>query len=268
MKVSRTPYQECPLCEGKYFSPYLRAPATQHPLWNEKFETEMVWVKCSLCGHVFTEGYFEGESLDVLLEEENVFPHTLEAQRMLCAKMVERATMFDEDHTWLDVGCGSGGLVMTAQEYGFRAEGIDLRESAVKRCNALGLRAFKSTLQEHAQAGPFDVVSLCDVLEHVPFPREMVRDARKALSPGGSLVVSCPNLDTFHMLPPEENPYWWELEHFHNFSRGRLITLLEQEGFEDFRYHVSERYRLGMEIYCEAWRQIPQIAKASLPSKK
>ena len=44
------------------------------------------------------------------------------------------------------------------------------------------------------------------------------------------------------------NPYWGELEHFHNFSRSRLYALLEQFGFEPRLYGVSSRYRVGMEV--------------------
>jgi hypothetical protein len=44
------------------------------------------------------------------------------------------------------------------------------------------------------------------------------------------------------------NPYWGELEHFHNFSRRRLHALLEDSGFAPVHYSVSERYRVCMEI--------------------
>lgn len=260
--ITRTPYEACPLCESKAITSRLRANVTSHPLWTSEFEPEMLWLKCISCGHVFTDGYFEGEALDKLFEKENPYPHSLEVQRMLCAPMVQYVTFPDEDRTWLDVGCGSGALMMTAKEFGFEVEGLDLRDSAVKRCNQLGLRVFKSTLAMHTGEGghTYDVVSLCDVLEHVPFPRQLIKEAREALNPGGVLVVSCPNLDVFGLLPDDENPYWWELEHFHNFSGDRLIMLLEKEGFRDFHYRVSERYRLGMEIYCQA----PPSEKAAL----
>ncbi len=44
------------------------------------------------------------------------------------------------------------------------------------------------------------------------------------------------------------NPYWGELEHFHNFSRKRLYALLEEHGFVPLAYYVSERYRVCMEV--------------------
>ena len=38
------------------------------------------------------------------------------------------------------------------------------------------------------------------------------------------------------------NPYWGELEHFHNFSRDTLHRLLRDTGFRPVHYAVSERF--------------------------
>lgn len=44
------------------------------------------------------------------------------------------------------------------------------------------------------------------------------------------------------------NPYWAEIEHYHNFGRRRLYALLSEMGFEPVRDGISERYRAGMEV--------------------
>jgi protein O-GlcNAc transferase len=44
------------------------------------------------------------------------------------------------------------------------------------------------------------------------------------------------------------NPYWGEIEHYHNFSRARLYTLLEEFAFKPQSYGISERYRACMEV--------------------
>jgi protein O-GlcNAc transferase len=44
------------------------------------------------------------------------------------------------------------------------------------------------------------------------------------------------------------NPYWGEIEHYHNFTRKRLYALLEEHGFQPVNYNVSERYRVCMEV--------------------
>jgi hypothetical protein len=48
------------------------------------------------------------------------------------------------------------------------------------------------------------------------------------------------------------NPYWIEIEHYHNFTRQRLYGILEQAGFKPIHYAISERYRGCMEVLAQA----------------
>lgn len=74
---------------------------------------------------------------------------------------------------------------------------------------------------------------------------------KRLLLPGGILFVSMPNYDcaAWRLLDVNNaNPYWGEIEHFHNFSRSRLCSLMKDMGFEAIQYGVSERYRVCMEV--------------------
>ena len=48
-----------------------------------------------------------------------------------------------------------------------------------------------------------------------------------------------------------QNFYLNTIEHYHNFSRTRLASLLNECGFNVIKYGVSERYRSGMEIVAQ-----------------
>ena len=64
-------------------------------------------------------------------------------------------------------------------------------------------------------------------------------------------ILSTPNMDNMVWLllhPNRVNPYWGEIEHYHNFSRKRLYALLEERGFRPAEYHISEGYRVCMEV--------------------
>jgi len=152
--------------------------------------------------------------------------------------------------TWLDVGFGDGSLLAAAQEFGFRPFGLDLREEAVKRLAHQGIEAQLGQLHE-SPISDAAVISLADVLEHVPFPADLLASARQRLRFDGILFVSCPNMASVAwrtLTQLHVNPYWMELEHFHNFTRLRLTQLLEQCGFRIVQFGFSERYRLGMEL--------------------
>ena len=71
------------------------------------------------------------------------------------------------------------------------------------------------------------------------------------MEPGGVLFVSMPNADSMLWniaTQQNSNPYWGELEHYHNFGRTRLYDVLQETGFTPVRYGISERYRMCMEV--------------------
>jgi 2-polyprenyl-3-methyl-5-hydroxy-6-metoxy-1,4-benzoquinol methylase len=174
-----------------------------------------------------------------------------EQNRMVSARIVERVARHAACGAWLDVGFGNGSLLFTAQEWGFRPMGLDLRPASVEALQRLGIDARCAELTTLDEAGAFAVISLADVLEHMPFPKHGLAAAHRLLRPDGVLFVSMPNYDcmAWRLLDASSaNPYWGELEHFHNFSRARLSALLIEQGFEPVQYAVSERYRVCMEI--------------------
>jgi 2-polyprenyl-3-methyl-5-hydroxy-6-metoxy-1,4-benzoquinol methylase len=152
---------------------------------------------------------------------------------------------------WLDVGFGNGALLTTAAEFGFDVVGLDLRESCVRMMQEFGYEAHALEFESYGPNDPFDVISMADVLEHMPFPRPALRHAWALLREGGILFLSMPNSDSFlwkFLTRQGANPYWGEIEHYHNFGRQRLYALLLECAFEPVHYGVSERYRACMEV--------------------
>ena len=175
----------------------------------------------------------------------------MERQRAVSARMVERVARHVSHGDWLDVGFGNGSLLFTAEEWGYRPVGIDLRKDGVMMMQKLGYEAHCIDLETLAESERFSVISMADVLEHMPFPRKGLDAAHRLLRRGGILFLSMPNMDNmvWKLLHANKvNPYWGEIEHYHNFSRKRLYALLAEHGFKPLEYQISERYRVGMEV--------------------
>lgn len=116
---------------------------------------------------------------------------------------------------------------------------------------SLGFEAHCSDLVSLDHDGRYSVLSMADVLEHMPYPKEGLAAADRLLGPDGVLFVSMPNSEStvWQLLDrARQNPYWGEIEHFHNFSRSRLYALLDEFDFAPREYHVSRRYRACMEV--------------------
>lgn len=250
----RIPFGKCPLCECPELADAARGDVSGHPLYHPSLERIVQWKRCTACGHVFTQGYFSDEALQLVLRsthENQQAGVDLEKQRYLSAHIVEKVLPYASSGTWLDVGFGNGSLLFTAQEYGFTPLGLDLRAENVKAMAALGIEAHCKDLSELSMDGACAVISMADVLEHAPYPKKTLQAARRLLSGNGVLFVSLPNMESMlwrTMDRQRANPYWAEIEHYHNFGRTRLYALLAEMGFEPARYGISERYRAGMEV--------------------
>lgn len=254
MTFERIAYKACPLCGSDAFQALRSGDCRGHALYRQDFAPTIDWMRCEPCGHVFTSGYFAGEALAALISktQECQQPgYQLEQQRIVAAELIEWASVHVPyiSARWLDVGFGAGALLTTAAEYGFAVTGTELRAENVQALASFGFDVRCAELSEMADT--FDIISMCDVLEHVPSPVQQLRYAHGLLSASGVLVLSMPNSDSFVWRVLDAagtNPYWGELEHYHNFGRARLESLLRDNGFRPLAYSASRRYRACMQM--------------------
>lgn len=91
----------------------------------------------------------------------------------------------------LDVGCAAGFFLAEAKAF-YEVQGVELSawSSAYAR-DRLGLPVITGTLQQAAlPAAHFDIVTLWDVIEHVPDPVPLLAEAARVLRPGGRLLLT------------------------------------------------------------------------------
>jgi len=253
--TSRIAYTACPLCDTPApQTPIVTADCSRHALYQSPLDPQMRWLQCPACLHMYTDGHYTDAALELIfgqVQDNQRVGHDLENQRAISARMIDRVLPWAHAGAWLDVGFGNGALLLTAAEYGFEPVGLDLRADNVDTIRQLGVQAHCTRMEDWPQPGRFSVISLCDVLEHMPWPAQALRTAHAMLRPGGVLLLSLPNADSvlWTLLSLNRaNPYWSELEHYHNFGRARLERLLADCSFDVVRYAVSERYRVGMEL--------------------
>jgi len=98
---------------------------------------------------------------------------------------------------YLDIGSGVGHSVELAAELGWDATGVESSVVAVTTARAKGRNVQQPG--DPAAAGPYDVVSLFETLEHITDPDPVLADAIRQLAPGGVVMITVPNRGSFEM---------------------------------------------------------------------
>jgi SAM-dependent methyltransferase len=178
----------------------------------------------------------------------------------------------------VDVGCGDGSALAVAagQNRAHRFAGIDWSDDALRRAQALGLTVLRGDVA--ATGLPVaddaaDVVIMSELIEHLVDPDGAVAEVRRVLRPGGSLLLSTPNLAAWYnrgLLAVGTQPIFSEVSlrgvfgrpgsvvagHLRLFTRRALTEFLTVSGFRcvtvaGARYHGVPR-PLGLldEAFC------------------
>jgi SAM-dependent methyltransferase len=152
----------------------------------------------------------------------------------------------------LDVGCGTGFVLAALEAEGLNAGGIDMHRTSLLRARA---RIRGPLVWSNAAALPFfpdfDIVTLCDVIEHTEADGRVLQEAAGVLVPDGFLVVTVP-----------AGPHLWTSYdeasgHKRRYDRARLADVLDRSGFR-VRY-------LG---YFNCLPLLAQVLHRALTSKK
>ena len=122
--------------------------------------------------------------------------------------------------TVLDIACGSGVLCRKIKERRPAAQvtGVDFSEVAIERNRevddgAIAYLALDVRRDLRSLASGFDVVTMCEIVEHLEEPEGVVGDAMSLLRPGGLFVLTCPHDDG--IPSPEHVREWGHDEVFH-----------------------------------------------------
>jgi SAM-dependent methyltransferase len=140
---------------------------------------------------------------------------------------------FPDDAKLLDIGCGIGWLANHFSDY----TGIDYSVEALKRATALGRNVSLANVSDPLpyEDATFDGVVIKDLLEHVPDPVVVVREAARVLRPGGRAFASSPDAQRW---------VWDDYSHRRPFTRRSFRRLFEDNGYEVERLGYESAARI------------------------
>lgn len=97
----------------------------------------------------------------------------------------------------LEIGAARGDFLDTVRRAYPDSElvGLELNQDAAKEANKRGLDVRIELSGDHAKSNKarYDVVASFQVLEHIPAPMALLKDAIEMLKPGGKLIIGVPD---------------------------------------------------------------------------
>jgi SAM-dependent methyltransferase len=135
----------------------------------------------------------------------------------------------------LEVGCGSGEFLNHCREVGLSPVGLEVSEPAANLCRSrYGLPVIVGAFSsDSVSAETFDAVVMHQFIEHVPDPGPILRDAFRALRPGGIVLLTTPHFNGVSTLLFGSGNYTLDpnIGHCSWFSKRSLRRALEHAGF-------------------------------------
>jgi SAM-dependent methyltransferase len=134
----------------------------------------------------------------------------------------------------LDLGCGPGFFLDAARSAGWAVQGIEISESASGHAQqALRLPVVNAPIDVGVvPPAAFDLVTMWDVIEHVPNPAVALSAAYEALRPGGGFVLTTGDVESLAARLSGERWHLYNLpEHFYFHTERSARLLAEQAGF-------------------------------------
>ena len=272
--------QNCPICYSSKVSHYLHLKSNN-----------LIAKKCKECGHVFIENSpissdnisdyytmddFKGQRqlqndkwyTDYYADCFSTYEQKLNSSLVL-KQFQEKADYFDSEFPQhgrlLDIGCATGVFLDIMQKRGWDVEGVEISDelaSYARKTFSLHVHV-KDLTREKITCKPFHVITLFDVIEHLPDPHLMISACKSLLTENGILMIRTPTEEGFlrdiakilyrMTLRRVESPMLWfySFEHLHSFSLNTLNMMLEKHKiFVSRVFHEEESLeRISIPMY-------------------
>ncbi len=246
-------------------------------------------LRCRHCRHVFSsfaaDPHYDGYWGEEVAEDDHLYWSKARARMH---QDFFRRFVAGRSGRLLDMGCGLGFFLKAmAPRANWETFGCEISPAAVQYAREkLGLRNILGGRLEEADfpRGSFDIITMWDVLDHIPNPDPLLQHCHALLRDGGICFIRTPNVfnQLFRarlkkvargMRPNGE--YLMARDHPHHYSEVSIRGLLERNGFSGIEFahlhpikSVSSRsgvFGRGVKNLCfEAVRAVAIVSRGRL----
>ena len=204
--------------------------------------------ECLNCGLSYTMPRPDKEKIGEYYKSEEYYSHQ-ENKKGFIPRLYESVKKVNLKHKYklatqgmsvgkmLDIGCGVGDFLHTAEEQGWACTGVEPSEDA-KSIAKTKIKAdiINSEALEIIPDESFDVITMWHVLEHVDDLKWQIEQLYRLTKTGGRIVIAVPNYKSY------DGQYYKELwaaydvpRHLNHFNRNTLTKMFKSQGLNLIR---------------------------------
>jgi 2-polyprenyl-3-methyl-5-hydroxy-6-metoxy-1,4-benzoquinol methylase len=206
-------------------------------------------LRCRECGHVFSSYHFDTHYKGFWGDEVPDAGLYWKHARVGMYREFQRTFVAGRSGRLLDMGAGLGFFLKEMASYpSWESYGSEISDAAVRYAREeLGLTRVACTRLEESgwPDGSFDIVTMWDVIDHLPAPDPVLKRCHALLKDGGICFIRTPNI-SLQLLRARWRKFWGGTrpgtiylqarDHAHHYSPASIRTLLTRNGFTPIRF--------------------------------
>lgn len=167
---------------------------------------------------------------------------------------------------YLDIGCAGGASLVAARSLGFSVQGVEPSHwlADFGRTN-YGIDVRDGILKPGMfPEASYDLITMWDVLEHIPEPGPVLDLIRTLLKPGGVLLLTYPDINCLApRLLGDRWPFWLSV-HLNYYVPATIRLQVEQANFEVLRFRP---YWMSLPLGYTLSRAVPYFKPIAILQK-
>ena len=201
--------------------------------------------ECLNCGLLYTMPRPSKDKIGNYYKSEEYYSHQENKKGFIpkiyeCVKKVnlrhkyKLATEGLETGNMMDIGCGVGDFIHTAEVKGWQGLGVepsdDAKAIAKKRVKA---NIIRSEELEKLPDGTFDLITMWHVLEHVDELKWQVSQLQRLVKSNGRIVIAVPNYKSYDGQYYKEHWAAYDVpRHLNHFNKQTITKIFKASGLE------------------------------------
>jgi len=225
-------YRICPICDSSDIKNIKHVSFNMDNILPDFY----FLASCNKCGFVYANTLATAADYERYYNEHNKYSSTItidnEADSIYEVVSPILSKHINQDDAVLDMGCGTGGLLLNMKKDGYsNLNGCDPSQASTEILKTKGLNCILGSIYNAPnKTNNFDVIILSGVLEHLYDLKKAIKNTSLFLKPKSKVICFIPNV-LYYNLFPAPLPYYVNIEHINHFSPNTLVLLFELCGF-------------------------------------